>query len=272
MSSTYFSRGGHTLYQGDNIDVLSELPNQSVHLVITSPPYGELRDYEGFIHSPDIVLRECYRILVEGGIVVWVENDQYIDGSRSLETWRRLIYAKDVIGFRVSDIMPWVKQGIQLVASNRYSQCWEPMLILSKGVPQTVNKIKDVPNQYAGKKLAKGSIGADADGRRTYTNENRVIQPLGERTNVWRLPVGGHSTSPDMPGGKTLHPAPFPLQLAIDHIISWTNEGDVVLDPYCGSGTTMKAAQNTGRKSIGIEISSKYCQMIDRRMAQQSLL
>ena len=272
MNSAYFSHGGHTLYHGDNLDILGKMPNESVHLVVTSPPYGELRDYQGFTHDPNQSLAECYRVLVEGGVVVWVENDQYIDGSRSLETWGRLIYAKGVIGFRVNDIMPWVKQGVQVVATTRYSQSWEPMLILSKGTPRTVNKIKDVPNQYAGKKLKRGEIGARADGQRTYTDEHRVIEPFGERTNVWKIPVGGYSTSPDMPGGKSSHPAPFPLQLAIDHIISWTNEGDTVLDPYCGSGTTMKAAQLSGRQSIGIEISKEYCEIIDSRMSQQSLL
>jgi site-specific DNA-methyltransferase (adenine-specific) len=185
-----------------------------------------------------------------GGVVVWVVADATIKGSETGTSFRQALYFKDC-GFNLHDTMIWAKPLCGSVGSlNRYENVFEYMFVLSKCVPQSANVICDKPNKRAGE-IQCGSI-RQKDGitKKTTQYGKKAINKFGRRHNIWLV-------APEMSKSKRLHPAPFPEALANDHIISWSNPGDTVLDPFCGSGTTGKMALLNGRKFIGIEISDE---------------
>lgn len=241
---------GYSLYQGDCLDVMASLRECSVDLVVTSPPYDNLRTYnQDELRWGETVwkgvLDNIYRLLKDGGVCVWVVADATIKGSETGTSFKQALYAKE-IGFNLHDTMIWVKDGGGAVGSNKcYTQNLEYMFVLSKGSPKAINLIYDKPNLSAGKD--KSGVG-----RRTKDGEHKIerrkpSRAFSRRNNYWYVP-------PE----RGEHPAVFPLQLAHDHIISWSNEGDVVLDPFLGSGTTGVAAMNTGRRFIGVELDPGY--------------
>ena len=244
---------------GDNVEVMRQMPDNCIDLTVTSPPYDNLRTYNGFSFNFEEVAKELYRITKDGGVVVWVVGDATINGSETGTSFRQALYFKE-IGFNLHDTMIWNKQNCSSIGSmNRYENIFEYMFILSKGKPKTANIITDKPNKRAGE-LQYGSIRQkDGTVRKTSQYGKRAIAEFGRRSNVWNV-------FPAKSPKERLHPAPFPEQLAQDHIVSWSNPGDTVLDPFAGSGTTLKMAEETGRDSIGIEISSEYCNVIRERM------
>ena len=247
------------LHHGDCVEVMRTLPAESIDLTVTSPPYDNLRTYKGFSFDFEGIAKELYRITKQGGVVVWIVGDATIKGSETLSSFRQAIYFRDACGFDV-ETMIWDKQNCSSVGSmDRYANVFEYMFVLSKGKPKTANIIKDKPNKRAGE-LQHGSIRQkDGSVRKTTGYGKREIAEYGRRHNVWQIiPV----KSPK----ERLHPAPFPEQLAHDHITSWSNEGDTVLDPFAGSGTTLKMAEKLGRHSIGVEIAEEYCEIIRTRM------
>jgi len=248
-----------TLYEGDCLEVMKGLPADSIDLTVTSPPYDNLREYKGFTFDFEGVAQQLYRVTKKGGVVVWVVGDATIKGSETGTSFRQALYFKE-IGFNLHDTMIWNKQNCSSIGSmNRYENIFEYMFILSKGKPKTANIITDKPNKRAGE-LQYGSIRQkDGTVRKTSQYGKRAIAEFGRRSNVWNV-------FPAKSPKERLHPAPFPEQLAQDHIVSWSNPGDTVLDPFAGSGTTLKMAEETGRDSIGIEISSEYCNVIRERM------
>ena len=242
---------------GDNVAVLSTLPAECIDLVVTSPPYDDLRTYGG--HSWDFagVARELTRVLKPGGVIVWVVADATVNGSETLTSMRQAIHFKDVCGLRVHDTMIYEKSGVAFPDSNRYLQNTEFMFVFSKDAPKTVNLIRDRPNKYV------GTMGGNKRGGLCTRAE------FGIRWNVWRYANGRDNSSKDRMAFK--HPAIFPEALANDHILSWSNEGDVVLDPFAGSGTTLKAAKELNRKWLGIEINPAYVEICHKRLAQDVL-
>ena len=247
-------------YIGEAVNFMKEnIPDNFVDLTVTSPPYDNLRTYKGFIFDYKSMLKELYRVTKNGGVLVWITGDATINGSETLTSFRHALYAKE-IGFNVHDTMIYQKDSYPFPEINRYYPSFEYMFIFSKGKPKTTNLIADKPNRRYGKKVV-SSTQRQPDGTTikmsaNKTNPNRQVKEFGVRTNVWLYSPGYMKSTKDKIAYK--HPAQFPEQLAQDHIISWSNEGDIVLDPMCGSGTTCKMAWLNKRNFIGIDISEEY--------------
>jgi DNA modification methylase len=245
------------LINGDCLDVLPTLPAASIDLTVTSPPYDNLRTYNGSLNdwTPakwQEIIAELYRVTKPGGVVVWVVADITTDGSETGTSFRQALHAMDC-GFRLHDTMIWWKRNaMPQVARNRYTQAHEYMFVFTKGSPGTVNLLRE-PSKAAGKvRTRKGSVNPESIDR-TRTN---VTGDTKIRQNVFDVPVGGFAHG---------HPAVFPETLARDHILSWSNDGDTVLDPFLGSGTTGKMAAQLGRKFIGIERDETYFEVARHR-------
>lgn len=240
------------IYNMDCLDGLKLLPENSIDLTVTSPPYDNLRTYNGYSFDFEGIAQELFRVTKQGGVVVWVVNDATVKGSETGTSFRQALYFKEC-GFNI-ETMIWEKTGCGCLGSNKfYSQNFEFMFIFTKGTPKTTNLICDRENKVKNRTV-KVNGGLDKTGK----GKSSVIQrkPFGKRNNIWRI----------NPQKNSEHPAPFPEQLAQDHIISWSNPGDIVLDPFMGSGTTAKMAVKTGRKYIGFEISSEYCEIARNRL------
>lgn len=232
----------------------NNIPDNYIDLTITSPPYDDLRNYNGFVFDYKAILDQLYRVTKDGGIVVWVVGDKTEKGSETLTSFKHALYAKE-IGFNVHDTMIYAKNNVYAhdPRNKRYKQSFEYMFIFSKGKPNTYNEIKDRPNKHAGKTLT-GTKGRTQDGTKRDLKPT-VMGDFQARFNIWEYTTGG-SVSKDKIAFN--HPAIFPEQLALDHILSWSNEGDVVLDPMCGSGTVCKQAFLNKRNFIGIDMSEEY--------------
>ena len=247
------------IIQGDCLEVLKTFPGNSVDLTVTSPPYDNLRTYNGYTFDFEGIAKELYRVTKDGGVVVWVVGDATIKGSETGTSFKQALYFKE-IGFNLHDTMIWEKTGQGAVGSIYcYWQNFEYMFVFSKGKPKSFNPICDRENKITGRQSTSG--GRNKQGISTSKREI-VAKPFGRRFNNWRI---NQET-------KQEHPAPFPEQLAKDHILSWSNEGDIVLDPFAGSGTTLKMARKMNRNYIGIEISSEYCEIANKRLKQDTLL
>lgn len=246
------------LIQGDSAEVLKTIQSESVDMVITSPPYDDLRTcYNNSFDFLEIA-NQLYRIVKNGGVVVWIVSDATINGSESGTSFKQALTFKK-IGFNIHDTMIWEKPVFKDPGNVRYPNVFEYMFVFSKGKPKTFNPIKDRVNISAGRKMC-GTIRNKDGSMRRMSTEGNVINEYGLRFNVWHInPVLSNTE-------RTRHPAQFPLQLATDHIISWSNEDDVILDPFMGSGTTGVACKNTNRNFIGIELKSEYFLMSKNRI------
>lgn len=243
---------------GDSATILKSFPSSCIDLTVTSPPYDNLREYLGYSFNFSEIAKELYRVTKEGGVVVWIVNDATVKGNETGTSFKQALFFKS-LGFNLHDTMIWNKTKMP-ENHNRYEQSFEYMFVFSKRKPKTFNGIRDKVNIEAGK-VAHASF-RDKDGlvKKTSSFNKTKIAAHGLRTNIWAIPPC--NSSKDRNG----HPAPFPEQLVEDHIKSWSNEGDLVLDPFAGSGTTLKAAKNLNRKYIGIEISSEYCDITKQRI------
>jgi DNA modification methylase len=252
----YFRQKEVEIWNENNLDTMSRLKDNSIDLTVTSPPYDGLRTYNGYSFPFEEIAKELYRVTKQGGIVVWVVGDQTINGSESLTSFKQALYFNQ-IGFNVHDTMIYQQAGTGAKGSNlAYWQSFEYMFILAKGNPKTVNRLKDIPNSAAGKKR---SISDKSNKVGTRQDRANIICPdFSVRANVWYYAVGCNDI--------TDHPAPFPEKLAADHIYSWSNEGDLVYDPFGGSGTTAKMAHLQKRRCIMSEISTEYCQIAKKRI------
>lgn len=246
------------IYNIDCLDGLKELPDQCIDLTVTSPPYDNLRKYKGYSFDFENIAKELYRVTKQGGVVVWVVGDATIKGSETGTSFKQALYFKDC-GFNLHDTMIYEKINPIPQNHNRYEQCFEYMFILSKGKPKTFNPIKE-PTKNAGKTFNWGdrkTVMDENQCRRDRTTENITVKDSKIKKNIFSYSIGG---------GKTGHPAVFPEKLAEDHIISWSNEGDIVLDPFMGSGTTAKMALKNNRNFIGFEITKEYCDIAEERI------
>jgi len=245
---------------GNCLEVMSDIPDKSIDLTITSPPYDNLRDYKGYVFDFESIAKELYRITKIGGVVVWVVGDATINGSETGTSFRQALYFKE-IGFNLHDTMIYAKENYVPLTHNRYEQQFEYMFIFSKEKPKTFNPIMR-DNIWKGNKTG-GTFrhnGNDLEAKHT----KGVVKDKSIRPNIWWYKVGKYKTSTDLISFK--HPATFPEQLAQDHIMSWSNKNDLILDPMCGSGTTCKMAKLNNRKYIGIEISPEYCDIARKRV------
>lgn len=256
------------IYNTDCAEGLKFLDDASIDLVLTSPPYDNLRKYNGFKFEFEKIAAEIYRVMKEGGVVVWIVNDATIDGSETGTSFKQALFFKN-IGFNLHDTMIYQKCGCLFPEQNRYYPNFEYMFVFSKGKPRTVNLIADRKNKCAGDTVTGTWRGADGILKSKAAVKNktgRKISEYGVRYNIWKYPGGSGKSSKNRNVFK--HPAVFPEQLARDHIISWSNEGDLVLDPFIGSGTTAKVAIETKRNFIGFEISREYCEIAKKRLEE----
>lgn len=246
------------VYNENCIVTMGKMPDCFIDLTVTSPPYDGLRKYNGYSFPFEDIAKELYRVTKEGGVVVWVVNDGTEGGSETGTSFRQALYFKE-IGFNLHDTMIWKKETFALPESTRYYPIFEYMFILSKGAPKTTNLIADRRNLWSGTKIhgtyrkKDGSIQ-----ERSSTWKEVVCKDYGVRFNVWEITTEKQN--------RTGHPAVFPLQLAADHIKSWSNEGDLVYDCFLGSGTTALAAHKTKRHFIGSEISEEYYNIAKSRI------
>lgn len=247
----------NTIIHGDCLEVMKTLEENSIDLTVTSPPYDNLRTYNGYTFDFEGIARELYRVTKDGGVVVWVVGDATIKGSETGTSFKQALFFKE-IGFNLHDTMIWNKQCFSAVGAlqNRYAPVFEYMFVFTKGKIKTFNPIKDRKTIHGGKKV-NGTV-RNKDGSMKPFSKEVIINEFGQRFNIWEQ-------SPQRQTGG--HPAPFPEKLAEDHILSWSNEGDTVLDPMAGSGTTLKMAKKNNRNYIGIEISQEYIDIINKRLA-----
>ena len=237
---------------------MAKMPDGFVDLTVTSPPYDNLRTYNGYSFDFDAVAKELYRVTKQGGVVVWVVGDATIKGSETGTSFKQALYFKE-IGFNLHDTMIYEKSTALPQNCDRYYPIFEYMFVLSKGKPKTFNPITV---------LASNNKRKDKTAHRT--KDNKIVVPKTGRNeyrrlfNVWRYAVGLGGTTNDKIAFQ--HPAIFPEKLAEDHILSWSNEGDLVYDPFMGSGTTAKMAIINKRNWIGSEISKEYCDIAEKRI------
>lgn len=243
-------------------DITKKWPNEYVDLVVTSPPYDNLRDYKGYDFDFENIAHELYRILKKGGVIVWIVGDATIKGSETGSSFRQVLFFKE-LGLNLHDTMIYAKTGFSKPSSNRYHQVFEYMFILSKNKPRTFNPIKDKPNKWAGHSHCPNLI-RQKDGSLRRAKKQSTLSQYGMRYNIWEYSTGRNHCSSNPIAYN--HPAIFSEQLVIDHIKSWSNKGDLVFDPMCGSGTTCFAAKQLGRKYIGIDISEEYCEIARERL------
>ena len=251
------------IIQNECLEVMKTMEDNYVDLTVTSPPYDNLRDYNGYSFDFEGIAKELFRVTKEGGVVVWVVGDATVKGSETGTSFKQALYFKE-IGFNLHDTMIYKKVNPMPLQHNRYLPCFEYMFVFSKGVPKTFNPIKENTvatgsEKYTGTQQENGK----------FTGYGNTRKLLRYKYNVWNLKVGANQTTKDKIAFQ--HPAPFPEKLAKDHIISWSNEGDIVLDIFNGSGTTTKMAKILGRNYIGIELSQEYVDIANKRLEQDVL-
>lgn len=244
-------------YNESNLETMARMPDNFIDLTVTSPPYDNLRTYNGYSFDFENVAKELFRVTKKGGVVVWVVGDATINGSESGTSFKQALYFMS-IGFNLHDTMIYRKLNPIPLTHNRYEQAFEYMFVFSKGKPKTFIPIK-IPCKTAGtvyniKRPKSITEASKRDRDKIITTNNTKY-----KDNIFEYCVGKKQ-------GTQTHPAPFPEDLANDQINTWSNEGDLIYDPFMGSGTTAKMAATNNRNWIGSEISNEYCSIIEQRV------
>lgn len=256
------------VYCGDAAKILESFDSDSVDLIVTSPPYSNLRSYGGTLvewnHDKfKEIANELNRVLKPGGVIVWVVGDKTDKGSETCIPFKQVLYFRE-IGLNLNDTMIFLKSNpMPQVKQPRYRDCFEYMFVFSKGKPTTFNpimrKCKESGKHY---KSTVRVINTDNDRKDIdYFVSDETVE-----YNVWRMSVAQNKILYDLGDKKIKHPAVFPYEIPFRHIKSWTNEGDLVLDPFAGSGTTLLAAMDLKRNFIGIDSNEDYCKIADLRL------
>lgn len=265
------------IHNEDCLEGMKRIPDGSVDLTVTSPPYDNLRSYNGNIDQWSYekfqgIAKELYRITKQGGVVVWVVGDSTIKGSETGTSFKQALFFKE-IGFNIHDTMIYQKNTSTFPARRdgvRYTQIFEFMFVFSKGKPKTTDLLCDKKNKWGGISTWGNTWNRNGNDELIKTNHKISIPEYSPRNNIWFYNVSRGKRSGG--GDKPKHPAPFPEQLAADHILSWSNPGDIVLDPFLGSGTTAKMAVLNERHYIGFELDPTYfdiaCQRLDEAEAK----
>ena len=238
---------------------MQQMDDNSVDLTVTSPPYDKIRTYKGFSFDFESIAKELYRVTKDGGVLVWVVGDSTVSGSESGTSFRQALHFKK-IGFNLHDTEIYRKVNPLPSGKSRYIQAFEYMFVLSKGTPKTFNPILQPCKDYRekGKKSTARQVDGSLKDYRHQTNK------MVFRQNVFDYKIGLYNTTSYKEAFA--HPAMFPEQLASDHIISWSNRGDLVLDPFIGSGTTAVMAVTHERRYVGFEIANEYCELAEKRI------
>ena len=235
------------------------VPDGAIDLILTSPPYDNLRDYDGYTFDFEAIASQMYRVLADGGVAVWVVGDK-INGGRTLTSFRHAI-GFEAAGFSVHDVMIYRKKNTPFMRKNAYTNCYEMMFVLAKGRPKTFNPIMQ-KTVRSGVEMLVANKGADGVNRKVPA----VLNKEKVRANIWEYAVGLGGTTNDRFAFE--HPAMFPEALARDHILSWSNAGDLVYDPMCGAGTTLKMAASLDRRYLGTDVSAKYAELSEKRVSR----
>ena len=255
----------------DSVTALKKIPANSIDLTVTSPPYDDIRDYKGYNFNDtatNSIIAELFRITKEGGVVVWIVGDSTTNGSETGTSFRQALKFMDS-GFKLHDTMIYEKNTSSFPAKrtgSRYTQIFEYMFVFCKGKIKTANLICDKPNKWAGHTNWGKNTNRLKNGQLQETTDIKPVPDFSPRNNIWHYNIGSGFNSSDKESHS--HPAIFPEKLAEDHILSWSNEGDVVLDPFSGSGTTCKMSKKNKRIYIGIDISEEYCKLAEGIIAK----
>jgi site-specific DNA-methyltransferase (adenine-specific) len=250
------------IYNENCLDTMAKMPDNFIDLTVTSPPYDNLRDYKGYSFPFEEIAKELFRVTKQGGIIVWVVGDATVNGSESGTSFKQALFFKE-IGFNLHDTMIWKKPNPVPTQSTRYQQEFEYMFVFCKGKPKTFNPIR-VKSKCAGTKVKKHRA---TKSKHNYNDEGiYTVADTKMIGNVWEISNVKNESG---------HPAIFPIELPEKHILTWSNETDLIYDPFMGSGTTAKMAILNKRKYIGSEISKEYCdiaiQRIKNHVSQQKL-
>lgn len=249
------------IQQGNCLDVMRGWQDGCVDMTLTSPPYDGLRTYNGYSFPFEEIAKELYRITKDGGVVVWVVSDATVNGSETGTSFRQALFFVEC-GFNLHDTMIFQKANpVPQIYRKRYTNEFEYMFVFSKGLVATHNAIR-IQCLHAGLELKNTTYKNYSKGVQTRTKLAKPVKATKIKGNVWSYVVGKKAVDQEAKG----HPAPFPYQMAMDHIMSWTNPGDIVFDPMCGSGTSCVAASDAQRHFIGVDISDEYCELARRRL------
>ncbi len=245
-----------SVFCGDCASVLAEMPGELFDLTVTSPPYDNLREYDGYTFPFEAIAQQLFRVTKNGGVVVWIVGDATVNGSETGTSFKQALFFKE-LGFNLHDTMIWEKAS-RIPTQDRYYSVAEYMFVLSKGKPKTLNFLCDHKNTTVGQSRRKDKV-INKGKNEKWDNKFTVTPEYSRRSNIWRYGTAGNGTP---------HPAIFPESLARDHVLSWSREGDVVLDPMCGSGTTLRASLLAKRICVGVDISRNYCALSAVRCIQ----
>lgn len=262
------------IWNESNLETMANMPDNHIDLTVTSPPYDDLRTYKGFTLPIEEIAKELYRITKQGGVVVWVVNDKTVNYCETLTSFKTAILFVEKAGFNLHDTMIYKRQAA-FPDVVRYYQEFEYMFVFSKGKPKSINLLRQNKSESTIKRnnsgvhksrherqqngeIKKGDLKSIERVNNAKLDDTRVM------SNIWEIATGSQKSTKDKIAFQ--HPAIFPEQLANDHIISWSNEGDIVYDPFAGSGTTGKMATLNKRKCIMSEISAEYCEIIKKRI------
>ena len=248
------------IYNEDCLKTMAKMPDEFIDLVITSPPYDDLREYNGYKFKFKKIAKELTRVLKQGGIIMWNVSDSVKNGSETLTSFKQAIYFKEKCSLLMHDTMIYLKDKSVFPEKKRYGQIFEYMFVLSKSKPKTYNLIKDRKNKYL--KVTSGT--ERLKGGDTVRQNSIHLNEYGCRDNVWLYSTGYQKSAKDLIAYE--HPAIMPERLAADHIISWSNKGDLVYDPFMGSGTTAKMCIQYDRNWIGSETSKEYYNIAEKRL------
>lgn len=246
------------IYCSDYVQLLKKLDNEIIDLTVTSPPYDNLRDYNGYSFDIETLANELFRVTKKGGVVVWVVGDRIVKGNKTLTSFKQALLFQS-IGFNVHDVMIYQKKNTPFMRSNAYTNCYEFMFVFSKGTPKTFNPLME-KTARSGYEMLVHNKKSDGINKKTLGE----LKTKKTKNNIWEYAVGLGGTTNDRVAFK--HPAVFPEKLAEDHILSWSSYGDLVFDPMCGSGTTCKMAKANGRHYLGCDISQEYVNISNERL------
>lgn len=252
---------------GDAVEELKKIPNNSIDLVVTSPPYDGIRKYNGFNYDLHATGKEIYRVLKDGGVAVMVIQDQTKNFGKSLTSFRTIVDWVDNIGFKLFETVIYRKYGAEGAWWNkRFRVDHEYMPIFLKGErPQYFNKEPlKIPSKHGGKTMTGGGTRL-TNGIRIATRPIK-INSMKCRGTIWEYMTAGDGTRL-----KHKHPATFPDRLPYDFIQCFCPPQGIVLDPFIGSGTTALAAIKLERNYIGIDISKEYCELAKRRIKEEGI-
>ena len=259
MPTPFLSLNDIEIYNDDCLNYLKCQPDNSIKFTLTSPPYDNIRDYNGYSFPFEEIAQELWRCTRSGGVVVWNVADATVKGSETGTSMRQALYFMS-LGFRLHDTMIYAKKNpMPAGGSKRYHQAWEYVFILSKDAPETFNPIM-VKAKFGHLEANMKHRGTDGEIKYTKTKRNEFTKVR----NIFEYSVGGGHSTKDKVAFE--HPAIMPEQLALDMISTWTNEGDTVFDPFTGAGTTAKMCMLSNRKFHGTELSTEYCDIIKKRL------